>query len=57
MSIDRGTRIDCTREEFEKIFSSRWINESKMVVMHTIQDELDETKEKKFKLQKESKIM
>jgi hypothetical protein len=45
MSVDQNTRWQCTWEEFEKIFSDKWIRDTKMEEMYRIQDELKEEKE------------
>jgi hypothetical protein len=54
MSMDKDTRWNLTWEEFEKLFSDKWIRDTKMEAMYTIQDELKESKEKVSKLQKEN---
>jgi hypothetical protein len=43
MSIDKDTISNYTWEEFEKLFSNKWIDDTKME-MHKIQDELKEEK-------------
>ena len=45
MSIDFDTRWNMTWEEFENIFSDKWIRHTKMEEMYRIQDELKEEKE------------
>jgi hypothetical protein len=45
MSVDQNTRWHCTLEEFEKLFSNKWIRDTKMEEMYRIQDELKEEKE------------
>ena len=45
MSIDQNTRWHCTWEEFEKLFSEKWIRDTKMEELYRIQDELKEAKE------------
>jgi hypothetical protein len=45
MSVDQNTRWHCTWEEFEKLFSDKWIRDTKMEEMYRIQDELKEEKE------------
>jgi len=45
MSVDQNTRWQCTWEEFEKLFSDKWIRDTKMEEMYRIQDELKEEKE------------
>jgi hypothetical protein len=45
MSIDKDTRWNITWEEFEKLFSNKWIKDTKMEAMYKIQDELKEAKE------------
>jgi chromosome segregation ATPase len=54
MSIDNDTRLNITWEAFEKLFSNKWIKDTKMEEMHKIQDELIEAKEKVSKLQKDN---
>jgi hypothetical protein len=43
--IDKDTRWNCTWEEFEKLFSNKWIKDTKMEELYRIQDELKEEKE------------
>ena len=47
MSFDQNTRWHCTWEEFEKLFSDKWIRDTKMEELYRIQDELKEEKEVK----------
>jgi hypothetical protein len=44
MSVDQNTRWHCTWEEFEKLFSNKWIRDTKMEELYIIQDELKEAK-------------
>jgi hypothetical protein len=39
MSIDQDTRWHCTWEEFEKLFSDKWIKDTNMEELYRIQDE------------------
>jgi hypothetical protein len=48
-SLDKDTK-GSKWEEFEKVFTNRWINDTKMKEMHKIQVELNESKEKVSKL-------
>ena len=41
-SLDEDTRLHSTWEEFEKIFSDKWIRDTQMEEMYRIQDELKE---------------
>jgi hypothetical protein len=45
MSVDQNTRWHCTWEEFEKLFSDKWITDTKMEELYIIQYELKEEKE------------
>jgi hypothetical protein len=45
MSLDQNTRWNCIWEEFEKLFSDKWIRDTKMEELYRIQDELKEVKE------------
>ena len=45
MSVDQNTRWHCTWEEFEKLFSGKWIRDTKMEEMYRIHNELKEAKE------------
>ena len=45
MSVDQSTRWHCIWEEFEKIFSDKWIRETEMEEMYRIQDQLKKEKE------------
>jgi hypothetical protein len=42
--LDEDTRLYSTWEKFEEIFSNKWIKDTKMEEMYTIQDELKEEK-------------
>ena len=44
-SLDEDTRFNSTWEEFEKIFSRRWIKDTKIEAMNKIWNELKEAKE------------
>jgi hypothetical protein len=44
MSVDQNTRWHCTWEEFEKLFSDKWIRDTKMEELYRIQDELKDRK-------------
>ena len=45
MSVNQNTRWHCTWEEFEKLFSDKWIRDTKMEKLYRIKDELKEAKE------------
>jgi hypothetical protein len=45
MSVDQNTKWHCTWEEFEKLFSDKWIRDTKIKELYRIQDELKEAKE------------
>jgi hypothetical protein len=45
LSINKDTRWHCTWEEFEKLFSNKWIKDIKMEEIYRIQYELKEAKE------------
>jgi hypothetical protein len=45
MNLDQDTRWNCTWDEFEKLFSNKWLKDTKMEKMLKIQDELKEGKE------------
>ena len=45
MSVDQNTRWNYTCEEFEKLFSDKWIRDTKVEEMYRIQYELKESKE------------
>jgi hypothetical protein len=45
MSVDQNTRWNYTWEEFEKLFSDKWIRDTKVEEMYRIQYELKESKE------------
>jgi hypothetical protein len=58
MSVDQNTRWHCTWEEFEKLFSDKWIRDTKMEEMYRIQDELkEENEEIKKKGEEVSKVI
>jgi DNA repair exonuclease SbcCD ATPase subunit len=58
MSVDQNTRWYCKWEEFEILFSDKWIRDTKMEEMFRIQDELIEAKKEIKKEGKElSKII
>jgi hypothetical protein len=40
MSIDFDTRWNITWEEFEELFSNKWIRDTKMEEMYKIKEEL-----------------
>jgi hypothetical protein len=44
LSIDKGTRWNCSWEEFEIFFSNKWIRDIKIEEGYIIQDELKEAK-------------
>jgi hypothetical protein len=44
-SIDKDTRWNCSWEEIEKLFSNKWIKDTKMEELYRIQDELKESNE------------
>jgi hypothetical protein len=44
-SLDKGTKLSPTRENFEKIFSNKWMKDTKMEEMYKIQEDLKEEKE------------
>jgi hypothetical protein len=46
MSIDIDIRWNIIWEEFEELFSNKWIRDTKMEAMYKIQDELKVAKEK-----------
>jgi hypothetical protein len=41
-NLDESTRRSATWEVFEELFSNKWIKDSKMEEMYSIQDELKE---------------
>jgi hypothetical protein len=43
--LDEDTRLHSTWEEFEKLFSDKWIMDTKMEELYRIQNELKESKE------------
>jgi hypothetical protein len=43
--LDEGTKISPTWENFEKLFSNKWIKDTKREEMYKIQEELKEEKE------------
>jgi hypothetical protein len=45
MSIDFDTRWNITWEEFEELFSNKWVRDTKMEVMYKMQEELKVAKE------------
>jgi len=45
MSIDKDNKWKIPWEEFEELFSNKWIKDTKKEEMHKIQEELKETKE------------
>jgi hypothetical protein len=53
-SLDEGTRISLSCENFEKIFSNKWMKEKKSKEMQKIQVELKELKENVSKFQKDN---
>jgi hypothetical protein len=52
-SLDGDTICYSTWENFEELFSNKWITDTKMEEMHKIQVELKESKEFFSKLQKD----
>ena len=42
--LDEDARLHSTGEEFEKLFSDKWIRDTKMEELYRIQDELKEEK-------------
>jgi hypothetical protein len=44
-NLDESTRISPTRENFEKLFSNKWIKDTNREEMYKIQVELKEAKE------------
>jgi hypothetical protein len=53
-SLDEDTRLELHMGKFEKLFSNKWIKDTKMEEMHKIQVELKESKENVSKLQKDN---
>jgi hypothetical protein len=51
--MDKNNRWNLTWEEFEKLFSNKWIRDTKMEAMYTNQDELKEVIQKFSQLKKE----
>jgi hypothetical protein len=45
MSIDKDNKWKMSWEEFEELFSNKWIRDTKMEAMYKIQEELKEEKE------------
>jgi hypothetical protein len=45
ISIDFDSRWNMTWEEFEKLFSDKWIRDTKMEELYRIKDELKDEKE------------
>jgi hypothetical protein len=43
-SIDHDTRLNITWENFEELFSNKWIRDTKREEMYKNQEELKETK-------------
>jgi hypothetical protein len=39
-NLDEDTRLSLSWEEFEKLFSDKWIRDTKMEEMYRIQDEI-----------------
>jgi hypothetical protein len=53
-SLDEGTKNSPTWENFEELFSNKWIKDTKREEMYKIQEELKESKENVSKLKKDN---